>query len=103
MKYFRFFKGFQNYDNFSGRASRIDFWSFTLINTLFAWQLWYHGFYMALAIYYIVVAMPQLTVGVRRMHDVGKSGLFLLIPVLNVVLLFMRGNKGDNKYGINLS
>jgi uncharacterized membrane protein YhaH (DUF805 family) len=50
--------------------------------------------------------LPSLSVVVRRLHDVGKSGWFyliILIPLLGIiwmlVLLVSNGNVGENKYG----
>lgn len=43
--------------------------------------------------------VPNIAVGVRRMHDVGKSGWFILIPIYNLVLAVTEGQKGDNQYG----
>ena len=42
---------------------------------------------------------PSIAVAVRRMHDVGKSGWFLLIPIYNLILACTEGQKGDNEYG----
>ena len=50
-------------------------------------------------IYTLAVLIPSIAVGVRRMHDVGKSGWFLLIPIYNFILAVSEGEKGDNKYG----
>lgn len=48
----------------------------------------------------------MITVGIRRLHDFGKSGwwyLAILIPIANIVLLisllFVPGTSGENKYG----
>lgn len=42
---------------------------------------------------------PSIAVAVRRMHDVGKSGWFVLIPIYNLVLAVTEGDKGTNEYG----
>ena len=36
---------------------------------------------------------------VKRMHDVDKSGWFLLIPVYNLILVLMPGTEGPNRFG----
>ena len=36
---------------------------------------------------------------VKRMHDVDKSGWFLLIPVYNLILLLTPGTEGPNRFG----
>jgi uncharacterized membrane protein YhaH (DUF805 family) len=59
---------------------------------------------------YVIVAtlhfLPSLSVVVRRLHDVGKSGWFyliILIPLIGIiwmlVLLVSNGDVGENKYG----
>jgi uncharacterized membrane protein YhaH (DUF805 family) len=35
----------------------------------------------------LITLLPTVAVSIRRMHDVGKSGWFLLIPIYNIVLL----------------
>ena len=50
-------------------------------------------------IYSLAILIPSLAVGVRRMHDVGKSGWFLLIPIYSLILAITEGNKGGNQYG----
>jgi uncharacterized membrane protein YhaH (DUF805 family) len=51
------------------------------------------------SIYTLAVLLPSIAVGVRRMHDVGKSGWFLLIPIYNFILACTDGVQGDNEYG----
>lgn len=50
-------------------------------------------------IYSLIILLPSIAVGVRRMHDVGKSGWYLLIPIYNLILLATNGDSGENKYG----
>ncbi|MFT4780037.1 MAG: uncharacterized membrane protein YhaH (DUF805 family), partial [Flavobacteriales bacterium] len=50
-------------------------------------------------IYSFAVLIPSIAVGVRRMHDVGKSGWFLLIPIYSLILACTDGINGDNEYG----
>lgn len=39
--------------------------------------------------------------GIKRMHDVNKSGWYLFIPFYNLVLLLSSGTVGNNDYGID--
>ncbi|MCE2743744.1 MAG: DUF805 domain-containing protein, partial [Fluviicola sp.] len=50
-------------------------------------------------IYSLAVLLPSLAVAVRRMHDVGKSGWFVLIPIYNFILAVTEGDSGSNEYG----
>ncbi len=51
-------------------------------------------------IYTLGILIPSFAVGARRMHDVGKSGWFQLIPIYNIILFVTEGDKGDNQYGL---
>ena len=58
------------------------------------------------AAFYLIGLIMQITLGVRRLHDLGHSGLWAIIfciPVLYFVILlalfFMKGDAGDNAYG----
>ena len=120
-----FIKAFRQYADFSGRASRQEFWMFVLFNLLFAmaWAfvaglltgLFGDSFdqesrlifmYKLIAIYYAVTAVPAMAVGVRRLHDTGRSGWWMLIglvPLVGgiwlIVLMCSDDNPGDNRYG----
>src|SRR5436305_1691005 len=57
-------------------------------------------------IYGLAVLLPNLAVGVRRLHDTGKSGWWLLIGLIPIVgwivlLVFFvtAGQPGNNQYG----
>jgi len=50
-------------------------------------------------IYTFAVLIPSIAVIVRRMHDVDKSGWFILIPIYNFILAVTEGTKGSNHYG----
>jgi len=43
--------------------------------------------------------VPSVAVAIRRMHDVGKSGWYALIPLYNLILACTEGVKGINEYG----
>jgi|TARA_B110000261_G_C12998349_1_gene323179 uncharacterized membrane protein YhaH (DUF805 family) len=99
-----YIKVLKNYANFKGRARRKEYWMFILFNTIINYAL------MALtlvdptlavlsSIYSVAVIIPTLAVLARRMHDVNKSGWFMLIPLYNFILAVTNGDKGENKYG----
>jgi uncharacterized membrane protein YhaH (DUF805 family) len=85
----------KNYATFSGRARRSEYWYFILFNSIIAFAI---GFVSGLLrinmlsiIYTLFILIPSIAVAVRRMHDVGKSGWFLLIPIYNFVLACTEG------------
>lgn len=77
------------YADFTGRASRSEFWWFTLFVILVTSALTYLSEALA-SVFLVAILLPQLAVGTRRLHDIGKSGwwqLFLLAPVGGIVIL----------------
>lgn len=106
--------------NFGGRASRREYWSYTLIikpclvvasfiayivgGTIFSFvaggggALAVAGVLFAL-IFMLIFSLHGLSVSVRRMHDVGKSGWWVLVPFANFFLLFKKGDEEWNIYG----
>jgi uncharacterized membrane protein YhaH (DUF805 family) len=49
--------------------------------------------------YGFAVLIPSFAVGVRRMHDIGKSGWYIIIPIYNLILACTEGDQGTNEYG----
>ncbi len=79
--------GFNRFTDFSGVSSRSQYWYFilgTTIATVIA-QVAFGDF--AGNLVSIITLLPTIAVAVRRMHDVGKSGWFILIPIYNLVLV----------------
>ncbi len=95
MKYY--LKVLQNYAVFRGRARRAEYWNFYLFNMIFLIGFSFVG--GLFDIYSLVILLPSVAVGVRRMHDTGNSGWYLLIPIYSIILLASKGEYGANKYG----
>ena len=100
-----YLKALKQYADFNGRARRSEYWYFTLFNILISFAIGFISVLIGLpslgALYSLAVLIPGIAVGVRRMHDVGKSGWFILIPIYNIILAFTDSDSGDNKYGPN--
>lgn len=98
-----YLKVLKNYAGFEGRARRKEYWMFVLINAIISMALTFIGtaidFIYLGNIYSLAVLVPSLAVAVRRMHDVNKSGWFILIPIYNLILACTNGDAGENKYG----
>jgi len=90
---------FKKYATFQGRARRKEYWMFFLFNCLIYFVIGFVGSSELSLLYYLVVLIPSIAVAVRRMHDVGKSGWFVLIPIYNFILAITEGNKGENEFG----
>jgi len=109
-----YLEALKKYVDFSGRASRTEFWVFWLISILIVFGLAFvEGFAgsdsgILAGLYMLAIIPANLSVAVRRLHDSGKSGWSLLlsvIPLLGnlIVLLFFleSSDPGDNEYGPN--
>lgn len=95
--------GFKKWNDYSGRSSRSQFWwfylfcfiapfitgavslAFTLVFSLLKLDI-FSRFSSIFSLLYIFIFPVFLAVGVRRMHDVGKSGWFVLVPLYNFYL-----------------
>ncbi len=108
------------YADFSGRARRSEYWYFALFNALLGMVL---GFVAGLlggimgnetvtliiiGVFYLGIIIPSIAIGVRRLHDTGKSGwlyLLALIPILGGLILLVffctDSQAGTNKWGAN--
>ncbi len=95
----------KKYAVFSGRARRKEYWMFFLFHMIISIALGFIegilGSSMLFYIYYLAVLLPSIAVGVRRMHDTGRSGWWLLLPLVNLVFLVQDSQPTDNKYGPN--
>ena len=109
---------FNQYAKFEGRARRAEYWYFALLTgivslacqVLAAVGRETGAISLLLALVALIVSLalvlPSLAVTVRRLHDTGRSGWFLLIaliPIVGGILLLVwmcsRGTNGPNRYG----
>ncbi|MEV7281691.1 DUF805 domain-containing protein [Streptomyces sp. NPDC093111] len=103
----------KKYAVFSGRARRQEFWMFFLFNVIAAIIVMVVdmalGTYPLLyAIYALGVFLPALGVTVRRLHDTGRSGWWILIDlvplvgaIILIVFLATEGDSQQNAHGPN--
>ncbi len=100
----------KKYAEFKGRSRRKEYWQFFLFTIvvdivlqILAGVLAMAGMTMLSVIIMVLVSfgliLPSVAVGVRRMHDVDKSGWYLLIPLYNLILACTDGTPGSNRYG----
>lgn len=107
----------KKYGVFKGRARRKEYWYFVLFNIIFIIAAAIldqllgtanrsSGYGVIYTLYALAVLVPGLAVGVRRLHDIGKSGwwlLIVLIPLVGaiwlIVLYATEGQHSDNQYG----
>ena len=112
-----YLQALKKYADFSGRARRREYWFFVLFNIIVSIVLTvcdvFLGTYSAAAsigiltgIYTLAVLIPGIAVTIRRLHDTGRSGwwiLIVLVPIVGwiVLLIFMviDSQPGQNAYG----
>ncbi len=110
--------GFQRYVDFSGRSTRAEYWWWELFLTVVSVALiiadtltgnsstfgWLGG--LLTTLFTLATIIPSLAVGVRRLHDINRTGWWLLlwfVLVIGWIVLIVwaveRGDEGPNKYG----
>lgn len=101
----------KNYVGFSGRARRKEYWMFMLFNILVSIVLNVVGAVIMAPvlgfIYSLAVLLPSIAVSVRRLHDTGRSGWWLLlslIPLIGTIVLLIflvQDSHDENEHGAN--
>ena len=112
-----YLEALKKYTVFTGRARRKEYWFFVLFNIIISAALaivdYFTGTYSATygmgllgCLYTLAVLIPAIAVSVRRLHDTGRSGWWLLLALIPIVggivlLVFMvfDSEPGENKYG----
>ncbi|WP_112180404.1 DUF805 domain-containing protein [Paraliobacillus zengyii] len=106
-------KVIKKYAEFSGRSRRTEYWIFTLFNTIIgiiltSLQSISELFVVLTVLYSLFVLIPGIAVTVRRLHDIGRSGFWILIsfiPIIGSIILFvftlLDSEQGENRYGPN--
>ncbi len=104
---------FSKYVTFSGRARRSEYWYFALFTGVISSILNAVGknveaFAIIGGIFGLAVLLPSLAVCVRRLHDINKSGWWILIslvPIVGAILLIIwyckDSDPGENNFGPN--
>lgn len=96
---------FRNYGNGRGRAGRPEYWWFFLL--VFVGHVALLRIHPMLAYGFdLVVFLPWIAVGVRRLHDTDRAGMWLLlslVPVLGwialAILMALPGTPSENRFG----
>lgn len=109
-----FLMALQKFAQFGGRSRRKEYWMFTLVATLLtvaltlaAGALESQAAGVLALLFTIAMALAQIPLGMRRLHDTGRSGLWLLVglvPLGGLVLLYFfvqDSEPGDNQFGPN--
>lgn len=107
---------FSKYATFTGRASRSEYWWWSLFVTLLTGVFYVPLIYtstgdgndygFAQGFVMLVLFLPSLAVSIRRLHDIGKSGwnyLWGLLPFIGIIVLIVffvtPSQPYDNRFG----
>ncbi|MDR2651692.1 MAG: DUF805 domain-containing protein [Prevotellaceae bacterium] len=111
-----YFKALRHYADFSGRASRKEYWMFFLFYVISLFAVSLVGVLIGTAInkyipqayailllwlYLYAIAVPFLAIAVRRLHDSGRSGWWMLLALFQVLNSIIR-NMDDVEYGLKI-
>jgi uncharacterized membrane protein YhaH (DUF805 family) len=102
----------KKYAVFTGRATRAEYWNFFVATFIVSIVVNIIESMLGLGrflgfVYSLATLLPSLGVGIRRLHDSGRSGwwtLLVLIPVIGwiILLIFLVADStADNEYGPN--
>ena len=108
-----YMQAWRDYKKFDGRSRRTEFWMFLLVNigvsiALGVVEAMFGSPGILSWLYSLAVLVPAIAVSIRRLHDIGLPGLWvllILIPFLNLLLalifLTRDSQPGANEYGPN--
>jgi len=102
--------GFSNYVNFSGRASRSEYWYwilFIIIADIVAGIIdSVLGIQIVTGLFGLVTIIPNIAIAIRRLHDLDRTGWWILlgfIPLIGWIILLIwyvtKGTDGPNRFG----
>ena len=108
-----FMQVMRKYFVIEGRARRMEFWMFYLTVIIIGAGLWLVDLLLSAVgldvlgtLFGIFITITSITVSIRRLHDIDRSGWWFLItfvPVLGTLIwlyfMFSDGTPGDNRYG----
>lgn len=81
-----------------GRIKRSTYVKFSL--PFWLWCLLTGGLLGSPVVFFtLILTISMICIGIKRCHDVGRKGWFILIPFYWVWLLFVKGDPFDNQYG----
>ena len=109
----------RKYAQFNGRARRKEYWMFALINLVISFAIGMVGGLLGMkaggmginaiaGIYFLAMLIPSIAVGIRRLHDTGRSGwwtLIVFVPLIGAIALLVfavqDSEPGTNAWGPN--
>ena len=102
-----FIGALKKYADFTGRARRKEYWMFVLIYIIINIVLGLLSLEMISMLVGLALLIPNLSVGARRLHDIGRSGwwqLIYFIPLVGMIIMIIflvQDSHDTNSYGVN--
>ncbi len=108
--------GFRNYVGFGGRACRSEYWYWALFVVIFSIVTFMldsllfpdNPARLLNSLFSLAVFLPGLAMAIRRLHDIDKSGwwvLIVLIPIVGLIIFIVwaikQGDEANNRFGAN--
>jgi len=89
---------YQNLFDIKGRTTRKQYWSTWLFNIFICIlaALLAEFLYNLAVLFYLVVTVIT---AIKRAHDVGYAGFYILIPLFNFIILISNSDENENKWG----
>ncbi|MDR1451667.1 MAG: DUF805 domain-containing protein [Helicobacteraceae bacterium] len=95
---------------FGGRVSFRRFWTYALVTLVIAIALSVIdavifvkilgiGITPFSSLFALATLIPSISAEIRRMHDIGKVGWWILVPFYDIYLWLQKGDEGENAYG----
>ena len=91
---------------FTGRSRRSEVFPFIILTGMMCGTLLYlkpdnsnSGGPSPELIPFIITILPTLGAIVRRLHDIGRSGWWILLPIVGEIFIFKDSDKQENEYG----
>lgn len=114
-----YFNCLGRYASFGGRSSRKEFWGYTIVNSVILAVMVYFYFNTGsqlsqnisatvLILYILITVCPSLAVVIRRWHDLGRTGKWILLnfipgvgTIVSLCFFLVKGEATTNEYGRN--
>lgn len=112
----------RNYWNINGRASRKEWWAFSILSFIFGFLVNILYLYIALFHWHLdienpeefalfnygglaisfLISIPSITLSFRRFHDINMSAWWSILIFPMLFLPFFKGDYKDNSFGKNI-
>lgn len=104
-----FIIGFKRAFDFKGRSTRKDYWMFALISLIISFVLnivemtLFGGAFILSGLYLLIILIPEISLSIRRLHDIGRTGwwnLLMLLPfgILVLIFFYIQPTNPNSKY-----